>query len=88
MADLVELGFTLFMILFPVAFGYGIRLKPDVGRDASGRDLQIRTLSRRLYLGTGAALLMVLAVYFTISTVFAHYLWVAFFPLWFYSRCR
>ncbi len=77
--DVFDFGFTLFMILFPAVFTLFFRPKQPLD---DARRARVLVLGRRLWAGTGVALLACVALYVWQPAV-AYFMWLAFFLLWF-----
>ena len=77
--DIFDLVFTPLMILFPAAFTLFIR--PGEALDDERRALAV-SLVRRLWLATAVALTAFVGLTYW-RPVVGHFMWLAFFPLWF-----
>ncbi len=77
--DIFDLIFTPLMILFPAAFTLFIR--PGAALDDARRALAAR-LVRRLWFATAVALVVYAGLTYW-QPVVGHFMWLAFFPLWF-----
>jgi hypothetical protein len=76
--------FPLSMILFPLVFSLFVRSHPDPrDPDPQATLARVARLRKRLWLGTGAAVVLFLGVYLFASPRAASFLWILAFPLWF-----